>query len=105
MITVEEVTNFFLSHELKCDKKQVSDWMDKSPVGRDLKAGGHKIDEWDMYNFGDWCRINGTAYEEGINDQTKITRLLEEIIDLKQKNTELQRKNSQLLDKLDCLPF
>lgn len=105
MITVEGVSDFFRSYELECDEKLISEWMEKSPVGRDLVERGHEIDEWHMYNFQDWWSIKGTAYEEGIDDQTKIIRLLDEIAYLKQKNLELQFENSTLLDKLDYLPF
>ena len=40
------------------------------------------IDEDDLYRFKDWYRWKGTAYETGIDDQTRIARLLEEITKL-----------------------
>lgn len=105
MVTVKEATLFFHSHEVKCDEKLVDEWMDKSPVGRDLRDLKDKIDEWDMYNFSDWCRVYGTAYETGIDEQTKITRLLEEIAYLRKENEELKRVNFELESKLDILPY
>jgi hypothetical protein len=105
MITVKEATLFFRSHEVKCDEQLVGEWMDKSPVGRALRDSKDEIDEWDMYNFSDWCRVYGTAYENGIDDQTKITRLLEEVAYIKQKNEELQKGNFEIISKLDILPF
>lgn len=58
-----------------------------------------------MYNFSDWLRVKGTAYEEGIDDKTKIVRLLEEVADLRQENAKLHQENYQLLSKIDLLPF
>lgn len=105
MITVKEATRFFRSHEVKCDEKLVGEWMDKCPVGRDLRGLRDDIDEWDMYNFSDWFRLNGTAYEDGIDEQTKIARLLEEVAQLREKNEKLQEENFKLVSKLDFFPF
>ena len=105
MITAKEATHFFRSHEVKCDEQLVGEWMDKCPVGKQLRALKNEIDEWDMYNFSDWLRVYGTAYEEGIDDKTKIARLLEEVADLRKENTELQQENFELKSKLDILPF
>lgn len=105
MVTVKKATLFFRSYELKCDEKLVGEWMDDNPVGRELKDLRSELDEWDMYAFSDWCSVRGTAYEDGIDDQTKIARLLEEVANLKKKNDELQKENSELISKLDILPF
>lgn len=105
MITVKDATRFFRSHEVKCDENLVAEWMEKSPVGRSLRDLNNEIDEWDMYSFCDWWRVHGTAYEEGIDDKTKIARLLEEIADLKKENEELRMENLELISKLDILPF
>ena len=40
-------------------------------------------------------RWEGTAYEKGIDDQTKINRLLEEIADLKQKVSKLEKERKR----------
>lgn len=105
MITAKKATLFFRSYEVKCDEKLVGEWMDKSSVGRELRDLRSDLDEWDMYAFSDWWSVRGTAYEDGIDDQTKIARLLEEVAFLKKKNDELQEENSELLSKLDILPF
>lgn len=105
MITAKEATRFFRSHEVKCEEKLVGEWMEKCPVGRKLRDLKDEIDEWDMYNFSDWFSLYGTAYEEGIDNQTKIARLLEEVACLKEKNAELQQENLELITKLDILPF
>jgi hypothetical protein len=71
MITAKEATQFFRSHEVKCDEQLVGEWMGTNPVGRALRDSKDGIDEWDMYAFSDWWRVQGTAYEDGIDDQTK----------------------------------
>lgn len=98
-------THFFQSFELECDEVLVSKWMDKSQVGQDLKNNRNKIDEWDMYNFSDWLRVYGTAYEEGIDDQIQIARLSKEIELLKKEIAKLQQENYELVSELDILPF
>lgn len=105
MITVKEATLFLRSHQVECDEQLVGEWMDKNPVGRALRDSKDEINEWDMYAFSSWWRVHGTAYEAGIDDQTKITRLLEEVAYLKKKNEELQEENFKLISKLDLLPF
>ncbi|MFE4524500.1 hypothetical protein ACFRCQ_20690 [Cytobacillus firmus] len=105
MVTVQKATRFFRLHEVKCDEELVRKWMDTNPVGLALKNKKDSLDEWDMYNFSEWLRVLGTAYEDRIDEQTKITRLLEEVAELKLKNKELEQKNYQLLSKLNFLTF
>lgn len=105
MITVKEATLFFRSYEVKCDEKLVGEWMDKCPVGRDLKDSKDEIDEWDMYNFSSWCNVYGTAYEDGIDDQTKIDRLLKENDELKKEIKTLKAEITALEDSLGILPL
>lgn len=105
MVTVKEATLFFRSYHVKCDERLVSEWMDKCPVGQKLNAPNAKIDEWDMYNFNDWCIVYGSVYEEGIDDQTKIIRLLKEVANLSMKTEDLEKDNFELQSKLNGLPF
>jgi hypothetical protein len=105
MITVKEATHFFRSYEVKCVEKLVGEWMDQCQVGRDLRDLKDEIDEWDMYNFSDWCSVYGTAYEDEIDDQTKINRLLKEIDELKKENETLKAEKIALEDSLGILPF
>jgi hypothetical protein len=105
MITIKEATLYFRSHDVKCDEKLVGKWMDQCQVGRELRDLKDEIDEWDMYNFSDWCSVYGTAYEDGIDDQTKINRLLKEIDELKKENETLKAEITALEDSLGILPF
>lgn len=49
--------------------------------------------------------MKGTAYEEGIDDQTKIARLLEEVNGLKSEIAVLKKEKEQLEDRLGVTPF
>ena len=60
-------TNFFHSHEVKCSQSDVEEWMNSTiTLNRN-----DQVTEWDMYAYSDWWRCKGTAYELGIDDQTK----------------------------------
>lgn len=49
--------------------------------------------------------MKGTAYEEGIDDQTKIARLLEEVNELKSDISLLNKEQEQLDNRLGIKPF
>jgi regulator of replication initiation timing len=59
----------------------------------------------ELIGFMDSLQYIGTAYEEGIDDKTKIDRLMEEISGLKIQIQDLQTENDQLRDKLGIPPF
>ncbi|WBX79472.1 hypothetical protein PD280_17480 [Virgibacillus salarius] len=61
--------------------------------------------EEEVYRFIEAYRWEGTAFEEGIDDQTKIERLLEEITDLKKQIVKLQEEKAELEDQLGIMPF
>ncbi|MBU9711143.1 hypothetical protein [Evansella tamaricis] len=102
LFTTKEVTKFFQSYDVKCDEKLVEEWMNSLPARKNPSA---TVSEGDLYQFDGWYRLKGTAYEEGIDDQTKIARLLEEIDELKGKLKEVQREKNDLEDKLGIMPF
>ncbi|MCR2823892.1 hypothetical protein [Lederbergia panacisoli] len=99
--TVEEITEFFHSHEVKCQQRDVEEWMESMGA----LGGDEELTDWDMYHFSDWWRCKGTAYEPGIDDKTKIARLLEEIEDLKREKDKLLDEINTLEQQLDILPF
>lgn len=49
--------------------------------------------------------MKGTAYEEGIDDLTKITRLLEEVEELNSAISLLKEQKEQLEDNLGLYHF
>lgn len=102
--TVKEATEFFHSYEMKCDEKDVEEWMNDPYTKRKIQNCKH-VDEGDLYDFSEWLRWKGTAYEYGIDDQTKIARLLKEIDGLKDQIEALEKEKESLEDQLGIMPF
>jgi len=101
---VSSAIKFFRLYGVKCEEndKFVEEWLSSNPTRKDL---GEDFSEDDLYDFNDWCRWKGTAYEKGIDDQTKIKRLLEEISELKSEIADLRDENNQLEARLGINPF
>ena len=97
-----EATKFFRSYGVKCEEELVEEWLNSSCGDKETQRG---FCEDDLYDFNEWCRWKGTAHEVGIDEQTKVARLLEEIADLKKEITALQRDKQDLLNRTGILPF
>lgn len=104
VIKAEDVIRFFRLY-FKVDEELVQEWVEERNAKTNISDIRLEIDEDDLYEFNDWCRWKGTAYEAGIDDNTKIGRLLEEIRDLKDKIDTLETENKILLDQLEILPY
>lgn len=100
-LTIKEATSLIHSYGLKCDEVKVTEWVSDGKI----KGFENKIEEDDVYNFLEAYRWEGTAYEKGIDNKTKISRLLEEIADLKNQVSELQEEKAKLEDRLGISPF
>jgi predicted RNase H-like nuclease (RuvC/YqgF family) len=105
IMTVHEITNLFHSHGLKCDEQIVKEWITEGKIKGTGKCAPYTVSEDDVYTFLYDYRWNGTAYERGIDDQTKIDRLQDEIIDLKKQVEKLQQEKSELQGELGIIPF
>jgi hypothetical protein len=101
VLGLKETTKFFRSYGLKCEEKLIEEWL-KTISKKDLT---NQVCEDDLYEFNEWYRWKGTAYEEGIDDQTKIARLLEEIDELRSEISLLKKEKELLEDKLGIIPF
>lgn len=102
VLALTETMKFFLSYGIKCEEELVEEWINTSSTTKDLN---YQVCEDDLYDFNEWCRCKGTAYEEGIDDQTKIARLLEEVDELKDEITLLKKQKERLEDKQGIIPF
>ncbi|WP_026562902.1 hypothetical protein [Bacillus sp. J37] len=90
-LALTKTIKFFRSYGLKCEEKLVEEWLKATSTTKD---SSHQVGEDDLYEFNEWCRMKGTAYEEGIDDQTKIARLLEEMNGLKSEIAVLKKKKN-----------
>ncbi|WP_404332087.1 hypothetical protein [Mesobacillus maritimus] len=105
IVSVEEVTLYFQSYGLKCDEELVKTWLDEEKNKSNTTIFNEQINEDYLYTFNDWCRWKGTAYEDGIDDQTKMDRLFEEVIELKKEIEKLEKEKAALEESLGVLPF
>jgi len=104
-LLVKEVVRFFRSYGLKYETELVEEWMSTDPLVPEVDSNSHKISEEYIHRFNDWLKWKGTAFEEGIDNETKINRLLEENNSLRKQIESLQKEKAELEDRLGTLPF
>lgn len=105
ILAEREATSILHSYGIKCSIKEVRQWMVEGRIKSSEREGSYTVEEDEIYRFLHHYRWEGTAYEPGIDDKTKINRLIEEIEDLKQKISQLHNKKAQLEEQLGKLPF
>ena len=103
-LTIQKAINLLHSYGLLCDQDKVRQWLKEGKIGSKIN-GTYIINEADIYDFQETLRWEGTAYENGIDDKTKISRLLEEIEQLKRQISDLQEEKEKLDDQLGITPF
>jgi predicted RNase H-like nuclease (RuvC/YqgF family) len=100
-LTLEETTSILHSNGIKCNVNEVNKWIIRGKI----KAGEQGITKEQVEDFLHRYQWEGTAYEPGIDDQTRIARLLEEVQDLRLENKRLKHENEQLKSDSEALPF
>jgi alanyl-tRNA synthetase len=105
VLNAEEAIRFFKTYGFKLDEESVREWVKEYNRSADIPWESRTIQEDDLYTYNHWCFVKGTAYEEGIDDSIKNARLLEEIAELKQKNSQLHKEIYILESKLDIAPL
>jgi len=93
VLNAEEAIRFFKSYGFRVDEGSVKEWVEDNNKKANTTCESRPVDEDDLYRYNDWCFIKGTAYEEGIDDKTKIARLLEEVTQLKKEVEKLKRNS------------
>ncbi|MCM3390630.1 hypothetical protein M3649_21340 [Ureibacillus chungkukjangi] len=108
-LTEKEATLLMNSYGIKCDVKLVKEWLNEGKFKGNETDGIYTIEESAVYDFLELLRWEGTAHEPGIDDQTKLSRLLEEVNDYRQRVKKLEEEKSelerQLQDLLGTVPF
>lgn len=108
MLTVKDATGFLNDHHITSSEQMVRRWLRQGKIKgipSENRKIGWRICTRDLISFMESLQWEGTAYEEGIDDETKIDRLLDEISELKAQIKELNAENDQLRDKLGIPPF
>lgn len=100
ILNVEETIRLFKSYGLKVDENSVNEWVRENNK-KISTAYKRQVIEDDLYRYNDWCRVKGTHYEEGIDDKTKIARLLEEVASLKKQVEQLKSEKLILEAQLE----
>ena len=85
VLNAEEAIRFFKSYGFRVDEDSVREWVEDNNKNANKNSESRQVVEADLYRYNDWCLVKGTLYEEGIDDKTKIARLLEEYLGLKRK--------------------
>lgn len=98
---VKEALTLFHSYQVDCDEELVQEWLNDNHT---KKIQG-SVTEEHVWAFNEWLRLLDTAYEEGIDDKTKIERLTLEIQSLEKENNILRDKNALLERELGISPF
>lgn len=105
ILNIEETIRFFKSYGFRIDEESVKGWVQEYNKQANTPCESRQVTEDDINRYNDWCFVKGTAYEEGIDDQTKITRLLEEISNLKNELMTVKNENRILEEQLGINPF
>jgi len=100
MLDVSEATLLMHSYGMKCDKHQVEQLVKEGKLKGIEIDSRYLVKEDEVYNFLEDYRWSGTAYERGIDEKTKIARLLGDIDDFRQRIKELEDENWALREKL-----
>jgi len=100
ILIVEEAIRFFKSYGFRVDEKSVREWVTEINKKANPTHTRRQIVEEDLYRYYDWLCVKGTAYEEGIDDKTKINRLLDEVSYLRKENERLKDEKRHLEDQM-----
>ena len=104
-LTLEEATILFHSYGLKCDQKTVEHWITVKKLKATKNGMSYTITEDDAYEFLYDNRYDDTAYERGIDIQTQIQRLEDEIRMLHEEKEKLHDIILDLKIQLGIDPF
>ena len=104
-LTINELREIILDMGLTCDRDMVECWLKDGSIKNVKEDNVYKIIEQDIEDFVYNALWNGSPYERGLDNETKIDRLLEEIASLKAKVSKLQDEKHELELELGKIPF
>ena len=90
----------------ECRSDEVKQWLVNGEIeGTIFINGMYFIAEDDVYQFLEDYRWKGTPFEDGIDEETRMKRFIEEIEMYKNRISELLNENSELQRQLGIPPF
>lgn len=108
ILNIEEAMILLRACGRQCDEHKVEQWLMEGKLNGTDSEGIYTVEEEEVYRFLEAYKWEGTAYEKGLDDKTKVSRLLEDISYFRQKIIELENENKELKEKLsisEYLPF
>lgn len=111
LLTLKEALGIFLEHHITIDdvrinEQIVEEWLRGGEIqGVQQSDGSWKINEDEIYRYIYALQWEGTAYEEGIDDKTKIERLYKEIYEQRKQIEKLKQENYELKVRLGVSDF
>lgn len=111
ILNLREALAIFLEHhitinDVRINEHMIEEWLREGKIkGVQTRDGGWKVseDEIDRYIYS--LQWEGTAYEEGIDDKTRIDRLYKEVYELRKQIEELKHENYRLKVRLGDSEF
>ena len=105
LLTLEESTSLLHSYGIKCNSAKVSKWISEGKIKGITKSEEILVSGEEIEDFLHRYQWEGTAHEPGINDQTMIAKLWDEVKELRLENKRLRSENDQLKSDPEALPF
>lgn len=94
-LTIKEATSLLNTYGLECHWHQVKKWAVEGKIKAIHENRVYRIEEKEVYNFIEASWV-GNGYEVEIDDETKISRLLDQIDDLVQSVGILESEKREL---------
>lgn len=108
MLTVREVVAILRDHHFQTSEQMVRRWLreGKLPgIRPENRKQGWKVNADHVFGFLMDLAREGTIYEYGIDDTTRIDRLFREVERLEHRIKELEKENRELEGMLGIQPF
>jgi hypothetical protein len=105
ILNVEEIMILLRACGRRCNKHTVEQWLMHGKLKGTESEGSYTVEEEEVYKFLNSYKWEGTAYEKGLDDKTKVSRLLEDLSYFRQKIKELENENRELKEKLSLSEF
>lgn len=108
MLTVKEAIGLLYEYRIDHSEQMIRRWLRQGKIKgfrSTNRKEGWRIPASEVWQIIEDQRWEGTAYERGIDDQTKIDRLFEEVMELRKQIEELEKENMELREKLGEVIF